>query len=168
VIRPAENAVAQLRAQLTPPHNSLGESGVAEPRSGTGHSRRFVPMASASAEGQLSDLLDPDKLVSWVPEAAIQQSALRIRGWADLNSGDADYSGQRFIAATSAHVGLRPWEHLEKLAKANNIAQELHADRAFTSSLSCRTISVVLRISGSLKATPMVEAIERSRALSSR
>jgi len=26
-----------------------------------------VPIASASAEGQLSDLLDPDKLVSWVP-----------------------------------------------------------------------------------------------------
>jgi len=65
-------------------------------------------------------------------------------------------------------VGLRPWEHLEKPVKANNIAQELHADRAFTSSLSCRTISVVLRISGSLKATPMVEAIERSRELSSR
>src|SRR5215469_26128 len=42
------------------------------------------------------------------------------------------------------------------------------SDRAFTSPLSCRTISVVLRISGSLKATPMVDAIERSPALSSR
>lgn len=42
------------------------------------------------------------------------------------------------------------------------------SDRAFTSSLSCRTISVVLRISVSLRATPMVEAITRNRAFSSR
>ncbi len=42
------------------------------------------------------------------------------------------------------------------------------SDRAFTSSLSCRTISVVLRMSASLRATPMVEAIARSRAFSSR
>ena len=41
-------------------------------------------------------------------------------------------------------------------------------DRALTSSLSRRTTSVVLRTSGSLKASPMVEAIARSRALSSR
>ncbi len=31
--------------------------------SGSRHSRRFAPIASASAEGQLSDLLDPDQLV---------------------------------------------------------------------------------------------------------
>jgi hypothetical protein len=42
------------------------------------------------------------------------------------------------------------------------------SDRAFTSSLSCRTISLVLRMSGSLRATPMADAIERSRASSSR
>ena len=35
------------------------------------------------------------------------------------------------------------------------------SDRAFTSSLSCRTISVVLRISASLRATPMVDAIDK-------
>jgi hypothetical protein len=35
------------------------------------HSRRFVPMASASAEGQLSDLLDPDQLVRGVPLADV-------------------------------------------------------------------------------------------------
>jgi hypothetical protein len=32
-------------------------------------SRRFVPVASVSAEGQLSDLLDPDQLVRGVPQA---------------------------------------------------------------------------------------------------
>jgi hypothetical protein len=42
------------------------------------------------------------------------------------------------------------------------------SDRAFTSSLSCRTISVVLRISASPRATPMVEAITRKRAFISR
>jgi hypothetical protein len=42
------------------------------------------------------------------------------------------------------------------------------SDRAFTSSLRCRKISVVLRISGSLRATHMVDAIESSRAFSSR
>ena len=42
------------------------------------------------------------------------------------------------------------------------------ADRAFTSSLSRRTISIVLRISASLRVTPIVDAIERNRALSSR
>jgi hypothetical protein len=52
-------------------------------------------------------------------------------------------------------------------AAFNGHAQK-RSDRAFTSSLSCRTISLVLRMSGSLRATPMVDAIERSRALSSR
>jgi hypothetical protein len=42
------------------------------------------------------------------------------------------------------------------------------SDRAFKSLLSCRTISVVLRISASLRATPMVEAITRNRASISR
>ena len=42
------------------------------------------------------------------------------------------------------------------------------SDRAFTSSLRCRTISVVLRISGSLRETPMVDAIESNRALAAR
>src|SRR5258708_39263554 len=42
------------------------------------------------------------------------------------------------------------------------------SDRAFTSSLSCRTISVVLRMSGWLSARPMVDATERRRALNSR
>jgi hypothetical protein len=42
------------------------------------------------------------------------------------------------------------------------------SDRAFTSPLSCRTISVVLRMSPSLRPTPMVDAIARNRALSSR
>jgi hypothetical protein len=42
------------------------------------------------------------------------------------------------------------------------------SELAFTSSLRCCTISVVLRISGSLRAMPMVDAIERSRALSLR
>jgi hypothetical protein len=32
-------------------------------------SRRFVPVASVSAEGQLSDVLDPDQLVRGVPKA---------------------------------------------------------------------------------------------------
>jgi hypothetical protein len=31
-------------------------------------SRRFVPVASMSAESQLSDVLDPDQLVRGVPE----------------------------------------------------------------------------------------------------
>ena len=38
-----------------------------------------VPIASASAEGQLSDLLDPDKLVSWVPRTDVNR-APRDRG----------------------------------------------------------------------------------------
>jgi hypothetical protein len=41
------------------------------------------------------------------------------------------------------------------------------SDRPFTSSLSRRTISAVLRISASPRATPMVEAIVRNRAFSS-
>jgi hypothetical protein len=36
-------------------------------------SRRFVPVASVSAEGQLSDVLDPDQLVREVPEAEIEK-----------------------------------------------------------------------------------------------
>lgn len=35
-----------------------------------------------------------------------------------------------FMAAKSAHVGVRPWDALEKLAKAGNVAQCFHADRA--------------------------------------
>jgi hypothetical protein len=34
-------------------------------------SRRFVPVASVSAEGQLSDVLDPDQLVRGLPEPDI-------------------------------------------------------------------------------------------------
>ena len=40
------------------------------------HSHRFGPMASASAEGQLSDLLDPDQLVQGVPLADLSARAL--------------------------------------------------------------------------------------------
>src|SRR5262249_12088418 len=42
------------------------------------------------------------------------------------------------------------------------------SDRAFTSSPRCRTISAVLRISGSLRETPMVEASASSRATTER
>ena len=42
------------------------------------------------------------------------------------------------------------------------------SDRAFTSPLSCRTISVVRRMSPSLRPTPRVDAIARNRAVSSR
>ena len=42
------------------------------------------------------------------------------------------------------------------------------SERAFTSSLRRRTISIVLRISASLRATPIVDAIKRNRAFSSR
>jgi hypothetical protein len=42
------------------------------------------------------------------------------------------------------------------------------SERPFISSLSCRTISVVLRISATLRATPVVEAITKNRAFSSR
>lgn len=41
------------------------------------------------------------------------------------------------------------------------------SDRTFTSSLSCRTISAVLRMSASSRATPMVEAIAKSWTFSS-
>jgi hypothetical protein len=41
------------------------------------------------------------------------------------------------------------------------------SDRAFTSSLSRRTISVVLRMSDSLRPTPIVDAIARNRAFNS-
>jgi hypothetical protein len=41
-------------------------------------------------------------------------------------------------------------------------------DRAFTSSLSCRTVSVALRISASPNAPAMVAAIDNRRVLSSR
>jgi hypothetical protein len=36
-------------------------------------SRRFVPVASVSAEGQLSDVLDPDQLVRGVPIPDLMQ-----------------------------------------------------------------------------------------------
>ena len=42
------------------------------------------------------------------------------------------------------------------------------SERSFTSLLSRRTISVVLRMSASLKSAPIVEAIARNRALNSR
>src|ERR1700737_3345439 len=41
-------------------------------------------------------------------------------------------------------------------------------ERPFVSSLSRRTISVVLRMSASLKSAPIVDAIARNRALNSR
>ena len=41
------------------------------------YSHRLVPIARASAEGQLSDLLDPDKLVSWVPLPDILTDSVR-------------------------------------------------------------------------------------------
>jgi hypothetical protein len=41
------------------------------------HSHRFVPLASASAEGQLSDLLDPDQRVRGVPSA---DNRIRAKG----------------------------------------------------------------------------------------
>jgi hypothetical protein len=49
------------------------------------YSRRLVPTASASAEGQLSDLLDPDQLVSWVPIADIPRTSPDHRGRALAN-----------------------------------------------------------------------------------
>jgi hypothetical protein len=42
------------------------------------------------------------------------------------------------------------------------------SDRPLTSSLSFRTISVVLRMSASLRSTPIVDAIATNRALNSR
>src|SRR5262249_3746476 len=42
------------------------------------------------------------------------------------------------------------------------------SERSFASSLSRRTISVVVRMSASLKSAPIVEAIARNRALNSR
>jgi hypothetical protein len=42
------------------------------------HSRRFVPMASASAEGQPSDLLDPDQLVRGVPFPDLRRDRPRL------------------------------------------------------------------------------------------
>jgi beta-lactamase family protein len=42
------------------------------------------------------------------------------------------------------------------------------SERAFTSSLRCRTISIALRISASPRGTTTVDAIERNRALNSR
>ena len=44
----------------------------------------------------------------------------------------------------------------------------LRSDRAFTSSLSRRTISIVLRMSASPSVLPMVEALASSLALSAR
>jgi hypothetical protein len=59
---------------------------------------------------------------------------------------------------TPAHrrAPRRDDRHISRLAVARR------SDRAFTSSLSRRTISVVLRISASLRAAPMVEAIRVS------
>jgi hypothetical protein len=70
-----------------------------------------------------------------------------------------------------AEVGAVEGRVLADGAREETLAQRGYdgrSDRAFASSLSCRTILVALRISASLRVTPMAEAIPRNRAFRSR
>lgn len=67
------------------------------------------------------------------------------------------------------HEEIEKWIRFARvLYKAVATHYDSRSERVFTSSLRCRTSSMVLRISASLRATPMVEAIERNLASSSR
>jgi hypothetical protein len=57
---------------------------------------------------------------------------------------------------------------LDTASRAGVTHYDSRSERAFTSSLRRRTISIVLRISASLRAAPIVDAIKRNRAFSSR
>jgi hypothetical protein len=81
----------------------------------------------------------------------------------EVNRARAAPATTQMLVNASPNAGGKVWPGGHGVAHYDG-----RSDRAFTSSLSCRTISVVLRMSGSLSATPMVEAIARNRAFSSR
>jgi hypothetical protein len=69
----------------------------------------------------------------------------------------------RTPANVSVQVGSGSLSYAQRIAPYN-----CRSERAFRSSLSRRTIPMVLRISASFRATPIVDAIKMSWALSSR
>jgi 4-amino-4-deoxy-L-arabinose transferase-like glycosyltransferase len=102
--------------------------------------------AATHAEARLSEPLQP-LLFVLLAGAAVESGQLSRRRGADPvgRSGSAETS----VPPSATHYDDR-------------------SERTITSSLSCRTISVVLRISASLRASPVADAIERNRALRSR
>ena len=104
----------------------------------------------------------------------------RTRRLIDLETHEAVFTWKlrnprRRLEATGREMmqprrdGHKPRSSTQPFSRRRSGADyDSRCDRAFTSSLSCRTIALVLRISASLRATPIVEAIARNRAFSSR
>ncbi len=93
----------------------------------------------------------------------------RGSGWQCSPAGRTEVATAKRIQAETARDRGRSsiGDSLQWRRAAFASAHDSRSERTFTSSLSCRTIPAVLRISASSRATPMVEAIARSWAFSS-
>jgi hypothetical protein len=159
---------------------TLGTQGEFRQRVGSSRCRsRSEPAGSAKSRHSASSSRaglshnGSSRSVTDVGECALKrftaQLVLSLDPAADLDRAQLVHDAHLARARWMTRVGHRL---LPEVSRDSLDAQASHYDRrserAFTSSLRCRTISIVLRMSASLRATTMVDAIERSRALSSR
>ena len=103
--------------------------------------------------------------------ATIAETGRHFRSANDIGEQNGGQDAVWFIAVADAGEKLLNFaEDYFRIAQERDEVTyyDGHFVRALTSSLSCRTISIVLRKSASLRATPMVDAIEMSRASSLR
>ncbi len=105
-----------------------------------------------------------------------QRAAATILGvpqstFLDFSDGELAWTGPQFAWRTRTY-----WNCCHRRLRTDRIAPHVdgvthydsRSDRSFASSLSCRTTSVVWRMSASLRPTPIVDAIARNRAFKSR